>query len=388
MPFGNAAQTRGLGTDEAIALLWTVPWNGQESMPLSRLHPLFVEICRRIRLECREEKLVAKRANSEHSRVDAEHLHGDLADPWTPVERSDSPKALSITSEGFSYRRMTELLFGSSKRSWWLPLLARSRGREGASALQIVGAGIARGQGKTEGFHRRVVDIPAKAVSLMESGDESTGARAQERVRRAGEVQGKCLRAALIVLVQKGPAEPSPGRGDDGMTGSDDEPLWRTEARWLAAIAARLAEPGFPTGDHAALRRMAPHAPSGHAEIAAERLFGAANADPEGEDRRRWLLIVHCLALARGRHAPDTRAGRLLADMHYSEERLSRLLSSDFEVVADVLPQLARWLDSKGAAIDWLPLVRLARWTGRIEDRADRARHGIARDYARAAVGH
>ena len=39
----------------------------------------------------------------------------------------------------------------------------------------------------------------------MESGDESTAARAQERVRQAGEVQGKCLRAALIVLVQKGP---------------------------------------------------------------------------------------------------------------------------------------------------------------------------------------
>ena len=80
---------------------------------------------------------------------------------------------------------MNELLFGSSKRSWRLPLLARSRGRKCASALQIVGAGIARGQGKTEGFHRRVVDIPAKAVSLMESGDESTAARAQERMRQA-----------------------------------------------------------------------------------------------------------------------------------------------------------------------------------------------------------
>ena len=172
------------------------------------------------------------------------------------------------------------------------------------------------------------------------------------------------------------------------MTGSDDKPLWRTEAHWVATIAARLADRGFPTGDHAALRRMAPEAPSGRAEIAAERLFGAANADPEGEDRRRWLLIVHCLALTRGRHAPDTRAGRVLADMHYSEERLSRLLSSDFEVIADVLPRLARWLDSKGVAIDWLPLARLARWTGRSEDRADRARHGIARDYARAAARH
>lgn len=43
---GYGTDARGLGTDEAIALLWTVPWDGQESMPLSRVHPLFVEICR------------------------------------------------------------------------------------------------------------------------------------------------------------------------------------------------------------------------------------------------------------------------------------------------------------------------------------------------------
>ena len=66
------------------------------------------------------------------------------------------------------------------------------------------------------------------------------------------------------------------------MTGSNDEPVWRTEARWLAAIAGRLADPGFPTGDHAALRRMAPDAPSGHAEIAAERSVRG------GERRSRW----------------------------------------------------------------------------------------------------
>lgn len=169
------------------------------------------------------------------------------------------------------------------------------------------------------------------------------------------------------------------------MSETDDEPLWLIEGRWVAGMAARLAEAGFPAGDHAALRRMDPRVPSGRTEVAAERLFGAMNADPMGDDRRRWLLIVQCLALARGRHAPETRTGRVLAELHYSEERLNRLLSSDFEVVADVLPRLARWLNSKGAPIDWLPLAQLARWTGRSEDRAERARHRIARDYARAA---
>ena len=170
------------------------------------------------------------------------------------------------------------------------------------------------------------------------------------------------------------------------MTHTEDEPLWRVEARWVAAVSARLADPGFPTGEHAVLRRMDPHAPSGRAEIAAERLFQSSGAKPDGKDRKRWLLIIHCLALARGRHAKDETTGRILAELRYSEERLNRLLSTDFEVVADMSPRLARLLGAKGAAIDWLPLARIMRWTERNEDRADQARHRIATTYARAAA--
>ena len=39
-------------------------------MPLSRLHPLFVEICQRVRLGRGEENLFARIANSDHSRVE------------------------------------------------------------------------------------------------------------------------------------------------------------------------------------------------------------------------------------------------------------------------------------------------------------------------------
>ena len=304
----DAAQTRGLGTDEAIALLWTVPWDGQASMPLSRLHPLFVEICRRVRLGCREESLFARIANSDHSRVDAKHLHGDLADPWTPVERADSSKALSITSEGFSYRRMTELLFGSNKRSWRLPLLARSRGRKGASALQIVGAGIARGQGKTEGFHRRVVDIPAKAVSLMESGDESTGARAQERVRRAGEVQGKCLRAALIVLVQKGPAEPEWKKPTNAsLTKPWTDRFDTLVDRVFFPELWRSLDMSSEEADHAWSRLLA--------DLARETLDAASEAAPRADDRR-------IMARARASNLLESALRRHLPSLHRAEETM------------------------------------------------------------------
>ena len=171
------------------------------------------------------------------------------------------------------------------------------------------------------------------------------------------------------------------------MTNHNKEPVWKQEARWLAQIASRLASAGFPTGDHAALRRMDPQAPSSHAEIAAERLLASAGAEPTGEaDRKRWLLIIHCLALTRGQHTPNVSTGTVLAQVQYSEERINRLLSSDFEVIADVLPRLARFLGAKGAAIDWLPLARIARWTGCDESRADQSRNRVAREYARATA--
>ena len=164
------------------------------------------------------------------------------------------------------------------------------------------------------------------------------------------------------------------------------ETPWQAEARWIAALAGRLGSPSFPTGDHAALRRMQPGDPSGRAQIAAERLFALAGLQPDGTDRRRWLFVIHCLALAGGRHDRDAAAGQVLADIHYSEERLTRLLSTDFEVVADVIPRLARLIGSKAVPIDWLPLGQLLCLTGRNETRADRARHRIARTYARAAA--
>ena len=175
------------------------------------------------------------------------------------------------------------------------------------------------------------------------------------------------------------------------MINHNEEPVWKQEASWLAKIASRLANDGFPTGDHAALRRMDPQDPSSHAEIAAERLLASAGAEPTGEtDRKRWLLIIHCLALTRGQHNSDASAGTVLAQVQYSEERINRLLSSDFEVIADVLPRLARFLGAKGTVIDWLPLARIARWTGRAENhaerRADQSRTRVAREYARATA--
>lgn len=305
----DAAQTHCLATEQAIPLLWTESWSrGDQSLPLVRLHPLFVEVCRRVRLETRDSHLCARTAGSKRARVAASHLNGDLGDPWTLVELSDPPKSLSITSEGFSYRRLSELIFGSGKRSYRLPLLAEPSGPERTSSAQLVATSIARGQGKTEGFHSRVVDIPPEAISLLADDRQGVAQRAQERVRRAGDAQGKCLRLALIVLLQKGPTDPEWNKPSNA---SLTEP-------WLVRFDRRVDQCFFPElwnsldmdeegASHGWEKTLA--------DIARETLDAAGEAAPHLDERR-------IIAQARARNMLEGALYKHLPNLRRKEENI------------------------------------------------------------------
>ena len=294
----NDAEPLGFATEEALPLLWTVPWNGEDSLPLSRLHPLFVEICRRVRLEFRNGTLSARRANTTATRVAAKEHKGNLADPWTPVER-EAAKALFLTGEGFSYRRMNELLFGSDKRSWQLPLLARVRGS--ASAAQFVAEGIARGEGGTDGFHRRSVPVPDAAIRLLDTNPDMLSGRARERVRAAATVQGKCLYPALVVLVQKGPKEAEWNKP------SNDDLAAPWTGRFDSAVDriffAKLWD-SLDRDDEAAALSWAQDL----ADIARDTLEAASEAAPRGDERR-------IMARARARNMLEATMRKQLPDM-------------------------------------------------------------------------
>jgi hypothetical protein len=95
----------------------------------------------------------------------------------------------------------------------------------------------------------------------------------------------------------------------------------------IARLAGLLSGKAFSTGDHAALRRMDPASP-GKAALALHRSLALAGVEAQGGDSR-WALIAHCLALARGRHDPKKKAGKVLRDMRFSEARLTQLLAAD-----------------------------------------------------------
>ncbi len=133
------------------ALLWLEPWDGTDSLDLRTLDPYFVEICRRVRLQRRDGVLTAVAAGSKKPRIEAKAAKGDLGDFWTPVDKKES-KALSVSANGFTYKRLTELLFDTAnyQQPAAMKVDAATNGR-----WTLVARGIAGGQGKTEGYHER-----------------------------------------------------------------------------------------------------------------------------------------------------------------------------------------------------------------------------------------
>lgn len=206
----------GLGWRASYDLLWLQPWDGTASYGLADLHPWFVEVSRRVRLEGGPDgALFARTAGSKAPRVGDRERLGVLGDPWAPVEKLDPPKVLTIGADGFTYRRMVDLLFSPGKRQYATPLLARPSHGERSKPMRLWAAALARGQGKTEGFHTFGIDMPpeavdawAQAVDAPDEEDALLRRRAREQMRMAGDVDGRALRPALVVLVQGGPDEP------------------------------------------------------------------------------------------------------------------------------------------------------------------------------------
>jgi CRISPR system Cascade subunit CasA len=184
-----------------VGLLWLLPWDGVAQIPFADLDPLYIEICRRIRLRSHLAHLDAVAATSSAARVAAKELKGNTGDPWTPLDVKEA-KALSITGEGFSYRRMVELLLGVGYRK---PILQQLAAADPPEGLSVVARGMARGQGKTEGYHERVVPISKEVVRFFRTSTDPLADMANGRVSDAGVLRGQVLRPALFSLLQKGP---------------------------------------------------------------------------------------------------------------------------------------------------------------------------------------
>lgn len=149
----------------------------------------------------------------------------------------------------------------------------------------------------------------------------------------------------------------------------------------LAAAIGRAAgiicNDGFPAGDRAKLRRMAPGQPL---PLVFTR-FALAHL-PESWERHLddWTTLLAGIAImAPHAHRPGRGLGRALAEAGYSEARLERLLDSVGETRRTLLLRAARFLAAKAAPFDWHDAAQLL--LIREEAKRERINQGIAREF-------
>ena len=166
-----------IGGDGAVggaALLWLREWDGRkdEALRLDELNPLFVEICRRVRLYGHNGGAVmrARRATSRGPRIDPGDTKGVTGDPWTPVMKTPKEsKSLTVSAGGFTQRRMMQWLSGGD---WRLPELCKASAAEieGGDML-LVARALARGQGRTEGYYEYLSPVGGRMMAAMTNPD-------------------------------------------------------------------------------------------------------------------------------------------------------------------------------------------------------------------------
>ena len=195
-----------------LALTWVRAWDTDEMLSLSELDPYFIEVCRRVRLiEAGHGSLEARVRPAAKRRTDAKAFFGNVGDPWIPLDlRKDPPTALTVGGGGFDYRLVQRILFrgGESRK----PLALGALPGESGKNSQIHLAALVRGQGKTEGFHERVIPLPASVQLSVgadpDDDDEASMAKlSDEMVTLAGSTR-KVLRQAITVYLQ-GPEHPN-----------------------------------------------------------------------------------------------------------------------------------------------------------------------------------
>jgi CRISPR system Cascade subunit CasA len=193
--------------NSGLGLLWLERWDGKTSVSLSQLDPFYLEICRRIRLEIRHQKICGWYIGTGTvQRVsEAKTQCGHTGDPWAPLKR----KGNNVTSEtvqenGLDYKTICNLIFPSmdSRIARKLAPLQKIEENEDNSNTCIVLRVSARGNSKTFGFHERRVPVSAWIRhGWTGRASDPVAKLANERVEDAGKI-ARGLRFALSLLAE------------------------------------------------------------------------------------------------------------------------------------------------------------------------------------------
>lgn len=230
------ASTYGLAHSQGHGLVWLLPWDGTTSLSFNLLDPFYIEVCRRVRLRCDGAGLYAVGTGTKASRIAAKEINGVTGDPWTPVDIAGA-KALTITRNGFDYKLVSKLLFGGE---FTASVTQHTNVKNAETRLQFIARGVARGQGKTEGYHERRVPISPKLRRLLNGQRDQAARISSERIAAIGEVR-KLLWLSLIGLFSGGSAGNDASDGTKNTAGEFARPFERREdARFFVDLTAEV----------------------------------------------------------------------------------------------------------------------------------------------------
>ena len=189
---------------DGVGLVWVEPWDGTraESLTLDRLHPYYLEVCRRRRLLVGPGGVYAKQATSAGRRLATQESLGAVHDPWQLIDKRDKKgdKALALQKDGFAYDRIVGYLFDGG--DWDLPVLFQGGSRD----RFLVARGVKGDRGgQTEGYYERIIPLRPRTVQVFgrtrlrnELADV-----ARERVAQVGKVKD-ALRHSIATFVADG----------------------------------------------------------------------------------------------------------------------------------------------------------------------------------------
>lgn len=188
----------GYYCNDGLPLLWLSTWDNDNGLPLTDLDPLFVEVCRKIRLVRENGHIVAYARPTNAARVAVpKTAKGNLGDAWTPVAAKDQA-SLTVGPGGFDYR-LTQRLIATSEFD--RPASMRLSDNQ-TGAWWFHAAVLVRGQGKTEGFHERWLDVPAEVRAKF--GEPVMADFAKDMTDDVAGVR-KALATGLRAFLQGGP---------------------------------------------------------------------------------------------------------------------------------------------------------------------------------------
>ena len=193
---------------QGLVLVWLEPWDGRTSLPLSRLDPFYIEICRRIRLRRDEDGIYAADMPSESSRIAAKELKGVVGDAWMPIDlggtKSREAQALTLSPQGLTPEVLRRIIFEDQLH---LTTLHKPLPHWQERTLWMTISVLVRGQGKTEGFHEQRIAIPPKIQRRLfgpPQQREPFAELSRSAIEYAGRMEHRGLKPAVFAFLQGG----------------------------------------------------------------------------------------------------------------------------------------------------------------------------------------